>query len=51
MEKKQGGPQAQKVESRRIASPRLINNLSPVNNIKRKSGEISKFDFSMESNA
>jgi len=39
------------VESRRIASPRLIKNLSPVNNVKRKSGEMKVFDFSMESNA
>jgi len=29
----------------------LIQNMSPVNNVKRKSGEIKKFDFQIESNA
>jgi hypothetical protein len=51
MEKK-SGQQQHKTETRRIASPRLINNLSPVNMIKKKSGELkTNFDFSMESDA
>lgn len=39
MEEK-NGKNTVKPESKRIASPRLINNLSPVNMIKKKSGEL-----------